>query len=197
VEQIARVVHQADQWKQEAPTLIGEVGIPFDMGNKKAYRTGDFSQQIMALDATMATLEANCASFTLWNYTSDNTNARGDGWNDEDLSLFSPDQVGDDASIYAGGRALQAALRPYARKVAGEPLSMSFNCRKKSFEFTFRHAAGVEAPTEIFIPAYHYPQGYAVTVSDGDYESDLAHQALLYRHTGGRQVHTIQVKPKE
>jgi len=27
-------------------------------------------------------------SFTLWNYTPQNSNARGDDWNDEDLSLW-------------------------------------------------------------------------------------------------------------
>ena len=39
----------------------------------------------------MTALEENFASFTLWNYTADNTNTHGDQWNDEDLSLFSRD----------------------------------------------------------------------------------------------------------
>lgn len=40
----------------------------------------------------MGALDKNLLSFTLWNYAANNTNARGDGWNDEDLSLFSRDQ---------------------------------------------------------------------------------------------------------
>ena len=91
------------------PTLIGETGIPFDMNGKKAYRTGDFSVQVEALDAVIAAQEQNFVSFTLWVYTADNSNARGDLWNDEDLSLFSRDQMTGSGSIHDGGRALQAA----------------------------------------------------------------------------------------
>ena len=91
-DQIAALVRQSIE-RMNAPTLIGEVGIPFDMQNKKAFRSGDFSMQVRALDATMTALERNFVSFTLWNYTADNSNARGDQWNDEDLSLFSRDQA--------------------------------------------------------------------------------------------------------
>ncbi len=74
------------------PTLIGETGIPFDLDEKLAYRTGDFRNQARALDRSLQAVEANQLSATLWDYTSDNTNARGDQWNDEDFSVFSRDQ---------------------------------------------------------------------------------------------------------
>ena len=189
-DQIAALVRQSVE-QMNAPTLIGEVGIPFDMQNKKAFRNGDFSMQIRALDATMTALERNFVSFTLWNYTADNSNARGDHWNDEDFSLFSRDQAVND-----GGRALKAAVRPYARKIAGEPLSMSFDIRTSKFEFTFRHADGVDAPTEIFIPEIQYPQGFSVEVSDGTFELDTTDQTLFYTHTNSQQNHTIRVSPK-
>jgi hypothetical protein len=35
------------------PTLMGEFGIPFDLDNKAAYLSGDFSTHIAALDATL------------------------------------------------------------------------------------------------------------------------------------------------
>lgn len=196
VEQIARIVRQSDEQMNHAPTLIGEVGIPFDMQSKRAYRTGDFSMQIRALDATMTALEKNFASFTWWNYTSDNTNARGDHWNDEDLSLFSRDQMSGSGSIHDGGRALEAALRPYPIKVAGEPVNMAFDMRKKAFEFSYRHAAEINAPTEIFIPAYHYPDGYQVRVSDGTYEQDSTQQILRYWHSSVMEMHRITVQAK-
>ena len=102
--QIARIHQASEEHMLGAPTIIGEVGIPFDMRNKRSYRTGDFRRQVKALDTTMRALESNLASFTLWNYTADNTNARGDQWNDEDLSIFSRDQqVGLDG-IHDGGR---------------------------------------------------------------------------------------------
>jgi hypothetical protein len=176
------------------PTLNGEVGIPFDMKDKRAYRTGDFSLEVRALDASMQALEANLLSFTLWNYTADNTNARGDQWNDEDLSIFSRDQQTDPADINSGGRALEAAVRPYARKVAGEPLRMAFDIERRTFDFEFRHDPAVNAPTEIFVPGYQYPDGYAVEVSDGTYEVDRGSQTLLYRHGTGRAVHHVHVR---
>jgi hypothetical protein len=48
------------------PTLIGEFGIAFDMNDKKAYRTGDFSAQIKAMDRSFRAMEDNLLSCTLW-----------------------------------------------------------------------------------------------------------------------------------
>jgi len=76
-------------------TMLGEFGIPFDMNEGKAYENGDFSQQINAMDRSIKLLEKNKMSYTLWNYTADNNNERGDLWNGEDLSIFSPDQQKD------------------------------------------------------------------------------------------------------
>jgi hypothetical protein len=197
IEQIARIVRKSDEDMNHAPTLIGEVGIPFDMQDKKAYRTGDFSMQIRALDATMTALEKNFVSFTLWNYTTDNSNARGDQWNDEDLSLFSRDQMTGSGSIHEGGRALQAAVRPYLRKVAGEPLTISFDIKTAIFEFSFRHADEVNVPTEIFIPKIQYPNGCAVQVSDGTFELDMTDQKLIYQHTREQKIHTVRVSPTQ
>ncbi len=71
-----------------APTLIGEFGLPFDLDDGAAYRSGDFSSQVAALDAYAAAMDANLLSFTLWNYTADNSNEHGDQWCGEDLSLL-------------------------------------------------------------------------------------------------------------
>ncbi len=103
VSQIADLKRHADTKMNHAPLVVGEVGIPFDLYNKKAYRTGNESKLVNALDATMYALESNFASFTIWNYTSDNTNERGDQWNDEDLSLFSRDQMKGTGDIHDGG----------------------------------------------------------------------------------------------
>ncbi len=195
VEQLAHIKNWAHEGMGGVPTLIGETGIPFDMQNKRAYRTGNFSRQIEALDVNMQALEANLLSFTLWNYTADNTNARGDRWNDEDLSLFSRDQQTDPNDINSGGRALEAAVRPYARRVAGEPLRMRFDIHKRIFEFEFRHDPAINAPTEIFVPNYQYPRGYVVEVSDGTYEVNREQQVLIYHHEAHRQIHFLRLKP--
>ncbi|CAM9257364.1 unnamed protein product, partial [Heterosigma akashiwo] len=65
------------------PSIIGEVGIPFDMNGCRAYETGNFSSQNEAYDANFAALESNVLSYALWTYVSDNTNLHGDGWNGE------------------------------------------------------------------------------------------------------------------
>ncbi|MBN1486562.1 MAG: cellulase family glycosylhydrolase [Anaerolineae bacterium] len=176
-----------------APTHIGEFGIPFNMKDKEAYETGDFSVQVKALDASYRAIESNMVNSTLWNYTADNTNERGDQWNGEDLSLFSRDQQDTPDDINSGGRALQAAVRPYARAVAGEPLRMTFDIKKRAFAFEFRHDPTLRDPTEFFIPNLQYPEGYVIEVSDGYYTMNIEEQTLLYYHSFKRDTHLVRV----
>ncbi|MFM8914297.1 MAG: cellulase family glycosylhydrolase, partial [Flammeovirgaceae bacterium] len=115
------------------PTLVGEFGIPFDMGSKKSYSTNNFDDQEASLDRSMRPMKSNQLSYTLWNYTADNSNQHGDNWNGEDLSIFSKSQQKNKSGINAGGRALKAAIRPYPYKVAGEPIEYSFNMEAGEF----------------------------------------------------------------
>jgi len=193
VDQLARIKRWAAEVMGGVPTLIGEFGIPFDMQDKRAYRTGDFGRQVRAMDASFRAMEANLLSCTLWNYTADNDNHWGDQWNDEDLSIFSRDQQRNPDDINSGGRALDAVVRPYARAVAGEPLRMTFDVKRRIFEFEFRHDPDVSAPTEIYIPNYHYAGGCVVEVSDGSYELKQDEQLLIYRHSMEQDVHRIRV----
>ncbi len=174
------------------PTLIGEIGIPFDLNGRKAYKTGNFRDQEKALDRSLKALDDNLLSYTLWNYTSDNTNARGDMWNDEDLSLFSRDQQTDPKDINSGGRAVRVFARPYPVKTAGEPTLLEFDPFSGKFAFEFKGDPALKAPTEIYFPAVHYGKGYKVTVSDGSYEVDTATQLLTY-HAGSAEVHRVEI----
>ncbi len=196
--QLAKFKSEAVSLLGGVPTLIGECGIPFDLDNKRAYQSGNFSKQIAAMDRSLRAIEENLLSCTIWNYTADNINERGDRWNGEDLSIFSRDQQRDTQDINSGGRALEAVVRPYAPKVGGEPLSMSFNYRSKLFVFEFRPDPAVSAPTEIFVPNYQYPQGYLVEVSDGRYDIDTQAQRVLYWpwNQKGSHTHTIQIKAR-
>ena len=193
--QIRELKEEAAARLRGAPTVIGEVGIPFDLGGGRAHRTGDFSAAARAMDRSLRAMDDALVSYAVWNYTADNTNARGDGWNGEDLSIFSRDQQKDPADINSGARALEAFLRPYARAVSGEPLRMSFDYRRRRFEFVFRHDPAVNPPTEFFIPHYQYPEGYRVEVSDGRWEADPEAQILRYYHTTSRMRHWIKISP--
>jgi hypothetical protein len=197
VEQVADLIEVSERQMNNAPTLIGEVGIPFDMKKKAAYHTGNFSMQITALDATMRALEANLTSFTLWNYTADNTNLRGDQWNDEDLSIFSRDQQVGSGLIDDGGRALEAALRPYACKIPGVPHRMSFDMKRRDFEFEFTHNPQIDAPLEIFVPDFQYPDGFTFDISHEQFHATEAGQYLVvYLEEGSSHV-SIRISPKQ
>jgi len=195
-QELAAFKEHAAQNMGAVPTLIGELGIPFDLDDKRAYRTGDFRAQVAAMDRTLRAMDDNLLSYTLWNYTADNTNARGDMWNDEDLSIFSRDQQDEPGNIHSGGRALQAVVRPYALATAGEPLRMSFDVRRRVFEYAFRHDPQVTEPSLVFVPDYQYPKGYRVEVTDGSYEARSDEQILGYRHSLERELHIVRVKPK-
>jgi hypothetical protein len=193
--QLHGIKHWAIREMNQAPTVIGEFGVPFDLKKKHSFRSGDFGPQTRALDSYLDAMDANLLNWTLWNYTPDNDNRWGDQWNDEDLSIFSRDQQTNPSDIHSGGRALEAVVRPYAQAIAGEPLRMKFDRKTRHFEFEFRHDASLTAPTEIFVPNYQYPQGYHVEVSDGAFEIDRVGQTVIYWHGDQREIHQLCVTP--
>lgn len=175
------------------PSLVGEFGIPFDMQNKKAYRTGNFKPQIEALNASYQAVEANLLNGTLWNYTADNSNARGDQWNDEDLSIFSRDQQVDPNDINSGARAAKAFIRPYPIKTAGKPEQLIFDQKSGVFIFEFVNDPSIDAPTELFVPRFQFPHGYNIQVSDGFFEKVEEKQLLLYIPDKSLARHQIKI----
>ncbi len=177
------------------PTLIGEFGIPMDLAQGKAYDTGEFNIHIKALDAYFRGMEKNLLNYTLWNYTADNTNARGDQWNGEDLSIFSKDQQKNPSDIHSGGRALAAVVRPYPMKIAGKLLSYHFNLKKKYFTMKFVSNPSIEAPTEVFIPSYQFPD-YKVSISKGTFRKDKTQERLLIYPTTTAETLEISVYEK-
>jgi len=178
----------------DVPTLIGEFGIPFDMHGKRAYQTGKYRKHIVALDASFQAIEANLLHATLWNYTPDNTNAHGDLWNNEDLSIFSRDQQDHPEDINSGARAPEAFIRPYPIATAGEPLSLSFKWRNGHFEFFFQGDATIKVPTVIYVPEFHYGQGIEVQVSDGVYDYMPEEQRLYYTLENPGGEHWVQFR---
>lgn len=167
------------------PTLIGEIGTPFDMDSKKSYGYTDkgkykydYTSQTKALDASLNGCDGkNGLSWTVWGYVpDDHTWEWGDGWNMEDLSLWSwgdwreEEEEEEDVDLEAmhsrmmltgqptesmamqestpmkgyspnpydflanGARAVQAFARPWATKVVGKPVDMTFDIRNGVFK---------------------------------------------------------------
>jgi hypothetical protein len=191
--QVGKIKKYSEDLMNNCPTLIGETGIPFDMHQKKAFINGNFTRQIKAMDATLRAIEDNLLNVTLWNYTPDNNNKYGDFWNKEDLSIFSLDQKANPGDLNSGGRALESLLRPYPIATAGIVRKVSFDYKKKTFEFEFDHDENIQAPTEIFIPNYQYPSGYKVFASDGEFEMDTENQKLIYKHSQTRTKHNLKI----
>lgn len=177
----------------DAPAILGEFGIPFDMNEGEAYRTGDYSDQIKALDRSFRVIEKNLLNYTLWNYTADNTNERGDNWNGEDLSVFSLSQQKYPEDIDSGGRALIAAIRPYPKKIPGKLTSYEYFYKNRELRVSFDVLSEVKYPAEIFIPEYVYGDDFEVYVTNGKLFFDKKERILLY-YPSGKREHVIVIK---
>lgn len=85
------------------PTMLGEIGTPMDMDHKYSYGMspeagpkgkGDYSRQTKALDASLQAADGvNALNYTIWTYAPDSSHVWGEGWNLEDLSLWSADDL--------------------------------------------------------------------------------------------------------
>lgn len=121
------------------PTIIGEIGIPYDMDNKRSYgytddgkHRGDYSNQQKALDASLNAADGpNSLNYTIWTYCPDNSHMWGDGWNLEDLSVWSPDdmRVKDEYQMPAAESSSAGLLRSsgYPRAFASEASTVTLS----------------------------------------------------------------------
>jgi hypothetical protein len=134
------------RWTRERmgnmPCLLGEFGLPFDLNGRRAYKTGDYAVHEEALSMYYDAVDANLLHSTIWNYTADNTRQTGDGWNDEDLSIFSEGKE----------RAAGGWKRPYPLATAGILRAFGWDRKQKVFTCRFWADKTISAPTEIFLP---------------------------------------------
>ncbi|KAI9265082.1 glycoside hydrolase superfamily [Phascolomyces articulosus] len=200
----------------QKPCIFGEVGIPMDLNQRAAFSTGDYTNHIHFMDAMIHALETNLVNFTLWNYDVCNDDEYGDHWNGENFSIFSSKQsdqsveattedlaslssgesptktaTEDPSRLHDGGRVLQAAIRPYASKVAGTPEKAEFDIDSLEYIFEFKPfdkqdiSSKTVTTTELYIPHYHYGSnktGVLVEVSEGTWEYNPDSQTLYHRY---------------
>ncbi|KAJ5894921.1 hypothetical protein N7495_006612 [Penicillium taxi] len=232
------------------PLVFTEIGIPYDMDDKHAYKTGDYSSQISAMDANHFALEGSTSNgFTLWVYETENNHEWGDQWNGEDLSIFSSDDSelpissagvsldptspaysdshnsADEPGVephnlkgalaapsissvqskaeraFKGYRAAEAYLRPSPIYVHSTLENHVFDLKSCIFSMslTAPSATRTDAPTEIYLPEFHFPaEDTAVSVSGGKWEIEfydiqtIRVQRLRWWHAEGEQQIKIE-----
>lgn len=68
-DQLSAIRKEGMDYTGEHPCVFTEIGIPYDMDDKYAYKTGDFSSQSSAMDANHFALEGCGANgYSLWVY---------------------------------------------------------------------------------------------------------------------------------
>ncbi len=182
-----------------APKLVGEFGIPYDLDSGEAFARwawGARGENVWAAHSTALglmydALDSLLLSSTQWNYTASNSNDLriGDGWNQEDLSIFSPDQLdnGD------GARGRLGFSRPYVERAQGVIQSMRFDQEQGRFEAVIDIDLSIGAPTEIFVPEAHFPSGISVTITPSgcDWSFDPVDRRLRVTGATGERMHVL------
>ena len=163
---------------ENMPCLLGEFGLAFDMNNRSAFKTGNYKLHEEAVSMYYDAVDANLLHSTIWNYSAGNTNKYGDGWNDEDLSIFSEGKE----------RAASGWKRPYPMATAGAPLSFKWNRKKSEFIFNYIADSGIKAPTVIYLPAEYFgasPKIEAKTQTGKDLRHEYSpEEQRLFVHNG-------------
>ncbi len=193
LEQLRRIKSMSQQSLGGVPTLIGEFGLPFDLDGGLAYRNGEYGLHLQALHTYYALLDELWLHATHWNYTADNCNAWGDGWNQEDFSIFSPDQQTDPDDLNSGARALTGFCRPRLLACAGLPMEQTFDAQSGEFVLVIGAEPRPNLPTDVFVPQSSYPQGFDVWISGGSTRYDEQMQVL---HWQGMKmgVHELKIR---
>jgi hypothetical protein len=182
------------------PTVVGEFGTYYNFGGIEKAMAQDYEVSSVILDNYFEAYESMFLHHILWCYSSENTKAVGEGWNNEDFSLLGPDGQPRSALAYS---------RPYPRCLSGKPVSLHFYSDyhyydpdpyvpvpRHDFEVTFK-THQTEAPSEIFVPRIQYPEGFYVYPSDGHCTYDPDRYILYYypHKTDPGTVHSLRLRP--
>jgi len=150
---------------------------PLLLGEWSMLRWHGLEDRVMFFDDVLRMLERVTAGWAYW-----------------DCSFFFhepfPEQV------------LPRIARPYPRRIAGLPVSRSYDERSGRLTVVFRQNPEASGPTEIYLgAARNYPRGWRLQASDPDgawfHEWDEGRSILRVWTDPGREEHTLVVVPSE
>lgn len=201
VDVLSKLQRVGDRVGAGVPTLIGECGYQFDMNDAEAYRrhaAGErgadvWRDQIDAQDIMYNAFDRLLLNSTQWNYTASNRNDAmiGDGWNQEDLSIFSLDQATDDSDPDSGGRAIDGFCRPSVRRTQGRLIRQTYSRRTAWFEAELAIDPAVAAPSEVYLPRRIFGDAPRVDIAGGDADCAQQGQVLLI---AARAAGTLRIR---
>ena len=199
--ELSRLKAFGDALNGGSPTLLGECGIQYDMNNAEAYTrwyAGErdpavWDAQTNALDLMYNAIDKLLLSSTQWNYTVSNRNDPmiGDSWNQEDLSIWSIDQVDDPHDPDTGGRAVDGFCRPYVQATQGTLVSQRFDRQAGVFEAVIEADPAVTQPTVIYLPRRQIAEDRTVQAPNWSILTTRDQRLILQSFAPGRT--TIRV----
>ena len=152
------------------------------------------SDDLLDTNRVVALADRNLGSWMVWSYKNwgdPTTQAQGSGAQ----SLFARD-----ADLGSAKQAKLAILeRPYPQAVAGTPQGFAYDSASNSFslDYSTTRPDGSSAPagqlTEIYVPALHYPAGYAVQVHGGHVVSAANAVTLKIAADAGAKTVSVHV----
>jgi hypothetical protein len=188
---LRRLTAHDDNNSKAGPFFLGEIGIPW---------LGSVEHTAKALESTMSAVDSSFISaLTIWNYNSHHTIEKGDGWNLEDFSIWSPSL----------SFRMPNAVRPYVMVLAGTPVSMQWEPFKPNKPFTLVFNASstdmISNTSIIFVPEMHYNSSSSLIMwanDGGVLVHDWTRQVVFYKHKiqigeVKQKVLKISVKKKE
>jgi len=208
-------VREGIEWSHyalsNAPVVFGEFGTYFNYNvpRLRGLTEDDLKAQMKEksypvaaeiLDNYYEAFEEHNLPHMQWCFSANADYFYGELWNNEDFSVIDPD---------GEPRADTAYSRPYARALSGKPKRVRFFSEHHYFDpdkgkpdprgemVLEMESKETDAPTEVFVPARQYPEGFYVWLSDGYASFDSERRLLLWFPTADEPdaVHSLRLRP--
>jgi endoglycosylceramidase len=181
LEQLSMDNAQARATENDDPSLLSEFGATTDL---------------RVVERQAARADRAMISWSWWHYCAcDDPTTAGPG--DVQALVSDPAKPPEGANVFEDK--LRALVRPYPQAVAGTPLAFAWDPAAKTFTFAYdvRAAGGARrfpagAPTEVFVPRLHFPDGYKVEVKGARVASAAGSSLLILRSLEG--AGTVELK---